>query len=701
MKGKRKYLTLLILILIGVFAAAQADLHFKPFVNSYRSQQSPKWEQDARVLAEVWWSAPSPSGYSGVTAIDGSYFYDAGIFVYSAASEPSYLNECDLAGLSSIVDSQYRANSGSALFSRTIAASGNPIAFTQTDYKAYVPVLLVKPDASGTANINFNTSFAKALGKDTGDNTQTITGNYVNLSIPISAGAPPQNFAGPSSAVNINGSTSKAIGNTVKIDWTDLNSAAAPFAKDDTPPIKYDIYLNEGASFDNPANESKVVAGATDLSGNSKTLGGSGIPGTPVLKDKTTYYFRMRAKDSTTTPNILGKHKTTNTDSGASGMVSVHVNDYTAPEQFTINTMNPANKQLTVGWSTPAQNANDLAGYYVLRHDAPTGSDPALPTLVSASGDNDGTDYSGVADGAEIIAGTGWKKVKRVNAGTNQIVDTGLDNKTRYKYAVYAYDIADANQQGRNYSITPATKFGQPGEAPDLVNNFIAISSPEARQITLMWDDPAQAFYKGATVVYTTKKDDWDTLDVNSPEAADVPVSGDPTKGLVESKVLTKLGGVDLNPNQIYYFKAFSYNDAGMSKTTGAMAASIPALGGGGGPVTITLTKISGGMGVNSIGIPAGTSFLFEDLSGSKKSFTVSTLQDLIAAINSSAGAGTVTASAYWDGAKQQLAGASYSATGSKTYSTAGFDETKINLAGGKGYYLSVSRTITFKLSPR
>jgi len=606
-KNKGGYLLFFILSILLFCGTAYADLHFKPFVKSYRTAQSPKWEQDAEVLGEVWWDAPSPGG-SKVTFIDGSYLYDRNIFVYSTSDrKPYYLNETDLPGLSEINDSQYRTAAGDAKFIRTIPGAGSPLDFSQKDYRAYTPVLQVKENApTGDTSLIFNRSFAKVGGKDSGGNNIDITNGYTDLQISISQAQPPQNFVGPTSAVNVIGTTGKPVGNTVIINWTDLNNSNNPFLNDDTPPIVYDVYHNVGSDFA-PSDATNRVTNGT--SGSSITYGNRGIPGTPILADRKDHYFRMRAKDSTTAPDVLNKHKTTNTDRGGQNdkYVMVHVNDWTAPENFSINTMNPENQKLTIGWSTPSDNANDLAGYIVIRKEiTEADKDPTPPNLGGASGDNNGPDYSGINPGNEIIAGTGWIKVAQVSSGTNSIVDTGLDNKKKYKYAVYAYDVVNNEQQGRNYSTRPATRIGQPGEAPNVVLNLTAVSSPAAGSITVAWDwEPSTLpFTAGAKGVYTVNKDEWMALNINSPEAFDYAASGNPS----ETLVLSQIGGAPLDMSKIYYFKVFSYNDARMSRPQGAMAASLPA-GGGTGISTLTYNlkaSASDKLVVNSITVPAG-----------------------------------------------------------------------------------------------
>jgi len=699
MKKKRGWSLLLIAIAVLITAGGSfADLHFKPFVKSYPTTQSPNWEQDAEVLAEVWWNAPAPNN-NKLTFINGSYQYSTAIFAYST-SQPTFIGTTALPGLSEINASAYNTSAGSALFIRTIPGSGTPLPFAQQDYLVFQPDLIINNNASGSAALTFNPSQAKAGGLSPTGGDVDLTNGYGTLTVPITPASPPTGFTGPSDTTsrNVTGLIGNSIGNTVHIDWTDLNSA--PFTNDDTPPIKYDIYVKEGPDFTAANLNGEVYRAEADLSGNTKRIGSMGVPDTSsslrTLKDKTTYYFRMRAKDSTTQPDVLNRHKTTNTDPGGAQnkFVAIHINDLTAPEGITISPNPPAaaNQQITVAWGAPANDGADLDGYIVLRSDG--ASNLEAPDLGGAgTDDSDGPDYSAIAANAEMTASPasfpGWFKAYQGKA--TQFTDSGLDNKKKYKYAVYAYDVIDANQQGRNYTTVPQTCIGQPGEAPDMVENFIAISSPETNQITLMWDIPAASagFYKGAKIVYTTNKFEWSKLTVGSPEAKDFVLSAaDATSQIV---TITQVGGTtaptNLDPNAIYYFKAYAYNDSNMSKPNGAMAAAVPALGGqgGGGSINFSLTA-----GPNIIGIPKFISNIMINNVG------VVSLQELVAAINTIAGTSVVTSISYLDlsTATKQLRGATYDPAGNVTY--ADFDlNTPVPLVPGQAYQLTLSSTVS------
>ncbi len=115
--------------------------------------------------------------------------------------------------------------------------------------------------------------------------------------------------------------------------------------------------------------------------------------------------------------------------------------------------------------------------------------------------------------------------------------------------------------------------------------------------------------------------------------------------------------------------------------------------------VIIDLTKVAGGLGVNSIGIPFAPPFELQK-KNADGSFTsvatgITTLADLVGALNS---AGVkASAASYWD-STQKLLGATYNTDGAQTYTTAGFIPANLNLEAGKGYYVSVSDNITIKL---
>jgi len=433
------------------------------------------------------------------------------------------------------------------------------------------------------------------------------------------------------------------------------------------------------------------------------------------LNDNTHYWYAAKGQDNCSLTHNLDPNSTTK---------QVVPHDFTPPGTPANFVAASADTKLTLSWVNPTV---DFDKVVLIRK---IGAYPS-PTFTNAGPPPDGT-ANGTTPPTVNSAPPGDANAKVVYVGNGtSFPDSGLVNGTVYYYRIYAYDPVGGtpNQQGYNYSA-PAQVAQAPGVAPDPIAKFYAISRINLNEITLKWNNSPNYATKpqGGTVIwYTTNINKWSAIPENPSDWADATkmqgiklLTIEPRTGASETNesiTLTKdAAGTAFSTQETYFFKAFAYNQTTTPPTasdltnatkiaqyrfsSGVMAAAAPTTGGagGGGPVTITLTKISGGMGVNSVGIPANFPLLFDDLAGHTS--TLNNLQDLIAAINSSAGAGTVTASAYWDGATQKLAGASYSTTGSKTYSTAGFDETKISLVGGKGYYLSVSRTITFKLSP-
>ncbi|MDD5593385.1 MAG: hypothetical protein PHG97_01415 [Candidatus Margulisbacteria bacterium] len=153
------------------------------------------------------------------------------------------------------------------------------------------------------------------------------------------------------------------------------------------------------------------------------------------------------------------------------------------------------------------------------------------------------------------------------------------------------------------------------------------------------------------------------------------------------------------NTTDSYYTKAVAYNyfgDGGVEGPAAGPFMLVSGLGGGGGApaeVAYTLVKKTDGnmLGVNSIGIPFNAPFTYDD--GKNPPVKITYLSELINAI----GASGVTATAYWDNNTQQLTGATY-VNGAIGFTTTGFDPSKVQLEAGKGYYLSVSSTVSFKL---
>lgn len=113
-----------------------------------------------------------------------------------------------------------------------------------------------------------------------------------------------------------------------------------------------------------------------------------------------------------------------------------------------------------------------------------------------------------------------------------------------------------------------------------------------------------------------------------------------------------------------------------------------------GGSMAITLTKETDGLGVNSIGIPFATPFgLYQEDGVTALNPSVQSLADLISGVNSS-GSAKVTAAGYW-GEDMKMYGITYDASGQAVYKCPpDFDPASLTLTPGRGYYLSVDKTL-------
>ncbi|KAF0134069.1 MAG: hypothetical protein FD145_923 [Candidatus Saganbacteria bacterium] len=150
-----------------------------------------------------------------------------------------------------------------------------------------------------------------------------------------------------------------------------------------------------------------------------------------------------------------------------------------------------------------------------------------------------------------------------------------------------------------------------------------------------------------------------------------------------------------VKPNTTYSFKVMhknSFGDSDWGQGEYKVGGGVGALSVGG-EVSYTLNKVENGLGINSIGIAFDAPLTFVD-KDKNETPNISTLQDLIDAIGKTG----VTATAYWDNGAQQLTGGTFAADGTQTYATAGFEPKNVKLEAGKGYYISVSKGITFKL---
>jgi len=564
--------------------------------------------------------------------------------------------------------------------------------------------------------------------------------------------APPQNFTGVKNVESTN------KGNTLKITWDALSNKIGK--NDWTPPILYDIYRNisqDNFSPDDNANrvfnnETGGLAFLQPAQNNVSILEGpnTGLPGNSphVLDDNKEYYYIMRANDSTTdNPESIDvankiQHKTTDTDNIIFGPVKPH--DYTFP-QWTQNMQkinwDPDDQTLVVSWSKPTIDSADLDGYVILKQ-GPFNSEQTLdyPNLGKATDDNHGPTY-------KVGDALGSWKVHKIIA-EKSFSDGGLENGKYYYYAVYAYDqagdVGGAFQQGKNYSPDPASGYGIPGIPPGAIKDFYAISSPEAGEISLHWDNPTEDWFGGVVFFATedmenkwanivdTSNQDYGTEWINViTDGLIAPVyyyyltqdaTGQPDKGLLgvpQSKVLTISDGLD--PNKVYFFKAFSFNHTGYNLevgeennnvnafkfSAGVQAAAIPALAAGAvqdtkilyvgttPEVNVDLTKKPSGYGINTIVFP-----VFPMCDAEDKNTVVSTVKDLVDLINTKAGKTVVTTFGYWDKNDQMPIGFIYADNGNLKEKKGTEDEPKdVSLETYVGYQIYVSETVpTFKL---
>ena len=715
---------MLLLVLSGF---ANADMYLQVSVDSSYSldisSNSDNLEADAYGYAQVYWD-PNATDLA-IASLDGSLNYCTdNIFdatpSYITGNVPTYTtNGLDSSDVDVTYGTELISGDNYGISKVTLMAVSAP-SWSPSDapYLSYTLKLLVasSPD-TGSTDIKFRNGFAKVLDTSGTDQSGTITDYTVNITV----AAPPTDFEGPTVAEN------EETGNTVTISWDDLNDDNNGFSHDDTPPIYYDIYYSTDSSF-SPGDENEAL---DDLSGLSTTIGGSGIAGTPALSDGVTYYFRMRAKDSSTDPDNVGVHKTSYTDTDSAYMQSVIPTDHTSPSAPSGFSAGSASESLSLDWNAPASYNNDLSGYLVIRYET---SPEVNPTLVSAS-DND-SDSDGAEDGDEYPVGTEFGDgVVIYNGGESAYTDDGSDldaghlvNGTTYYYIIYAYDVAERDtepyQQGFNYS-EPLTGSGVPGVAPGTITDFYAISSPEAGQITMYWTNPSETWFGGVVFWVTTDiASRWDAIPDDTDDWVEAQASGamsaieiyepDDPSDVLGGALSTTLLGDDLDESSsIYFFKAFAFNETGTPfdpsddtnissrrYSTGADAAAIPSLTGG---VTeyittettaslsaeVTLLKEEDSYGINSVAIPFDSPLYFD-------SMEIVTLEDLINAINAKAGKVIVTAVGLWDPEEQSLEGATFDDNGEATYISDTLDISLVNLVQMNTYQISVSEEISF-----
>lgn len=475
------------------------------------------------------------------------------------------------------------------------------------------------------------------------------------------------------------------IGNTLDLNW----AASETGANDKTTnaetlygsgtKLRYNVYRNTSPSLGNKVYSALNATTQTDTG----------------LSDCTPYYYMVRGQDDCTVTH--NEEQNTIQKTGTP-------HDYTAPGVPTINSIASGDTKLKINWANPG---GDIGGMVLIRKQGGY----ATPSFTNAAGDADGTTPPDVGkappgDSGAVVVYKGME---------TSFQDSGLSNGIPYYYSVYAYDPAIAGpprQQGYNWS-NPGQKVASPGVAPSALQNFLTLSSSEG--LTANWTNPPEDFYGGALVIGTTDLSAWsaltttshldtpDTVKLALNQTAPLPAApGAPTQA-----VINNYGGsaLDSTGGTIYYFQAFAYNagaplDAANKDSIASHQFSNGVMGGarvggiGGGEVIYNLTKKTDGLGVNSVGMPFDAPMTFTSLDGATSIPSINTLQDLINAIGKTG----VVATAYWDNANQQLAGNTYDAAGMATFSTTGYDPAKEILKAGQGYYLSVTKSVSFKL---
>lgn len=736
-----------------LMCAASATININTYVSDQnKTYPSDVWEEDANCFTDVVWDVVG--GQKTVGGADAYIQYKTDRFVHQFGVKPTANGDFWMGGdgadyapfnrASSKLDlTFYNPPPNDLQTARITMVPSDPWQTQKNSYSLYLMRLQVKESPLlGNFTFDFKPGFVK-VGNTGANPWEDIAYNTKNIN--IVAQQPPQNFSGPTVCENVLGWTGAPIGNTLKIKWTDLNAAGVPgvFANDKTPPVKYDIYLKEASTFDldnasdNNTNDNKAangmkIANAVDLSGAEKLLGGNGVLGTPVLSDCTTYYFRMRAKDSTTDPNALDEHKTTYTDKGGY-IVSEKPHDYTPPHPPVITTITEGDGYNTINWKNPDD--NDFQGCILLRK---ASSAPLIFPV--ASGDDDGPDYK-VGDilfGAKIIE---KGKLEQKKDDGNDLPEGKLTNGIKYYYAIHAYDTATEidngkgtypRQQGRNYS-TPGSGEKTPGVPPPDVENIRALADPKTGDISVLWTNPIldgagnidankAKGYGGSLIVYTTDYKEWNNIQVNSATLKpdkftekDVPIekSLEPTTQKETSTTFT-----NCSTTEIYYFKVFSYNivdnnDPAVRKhQTGVKVAAVPMKGGFFSTdviytgstleVIVNLKKKTDNYGINTIVFPVVPMYV-----GAKK---IETIGDLVGIINEKAKAKVVTTIGYWDADDMKPKGFVFqpkSEAISKKKNIDGPNEDlfpkDIGLKPFVGYQVNVTATvapITFKAQP-
>ncbi|NQV13329.1 MAG: S8 family serine peptidase [Parcubacteria group bacterium] len=180
--------------------------------------------------------------------------------------------------------------------------------------------------------------------------------------------------------------------------------------------------------------------------------------------------------------------------------------DTTAPGDISSPRLEAGNKQVQLSWVNPS--ASDFAGVKVVRKE---GSTP-----------------QNVTDGSTVY-----------NGRASSYLNTGLTNGTTYYYAIFSYDEVPNYSAGRRSAATP--RVGTPA----VISNFRSVAGNG--QAVLTWSNPDDSNFAGVKIV---------RKEGGNPQG---PTDGTEVyRGDGELHIDTGLA-----TETVYYYGAFSYNNAG------------------------------------------------------------------------------------------------------------------------------------------
>ncbi|MFH2104625.1 MAG: S8 family serine peptidase [Parcubacteria group bacterium] len=211
------------------------------------------------------------------------------------------------------------------------------------------------------------------------------------------------------------------------------------------------------------------------------------------------------------------------------------VPDTTAPGDVSSLSLEAGNKQVQLSWVNPP--ASDFAGVKVVRKE---GSTP-----------------QNVSDGSTIY-----------NGRASSYLNTGLTNGTTYYYAVFSYDEVPNYSAGIRGNATPIAG------TPTVISNFRSIAGNG--QAVLTWSNPDDSNFAGVKIV---------RKEGGNPQG---PTDGTEVyRGDGELHIDTGLA-----TETVYYYGAFSYNNAG-GYSNGIYAVAGPISNDTSSPGTISGLKVT------------------------------------------------------------------------------------------------------------